>query len=222
MLAKARNDMADTPTGETATPQVLENNTNGSGTVTPPAPAVVEEPKTEDSVVAQLRKEKEQAEMRANQLANQLKSREEAEAEAKAKELEEQNKFKELYEQERAKREAIESETEKREREAELQKTRETVLADFSDEVKTLAQEAGMELTDTADDSVAAFKEKLTKISKMVGNGGKVAGNNPAPKTTVSELNGEELRDVLHDEQAFHDLVTSKFPGIASMTNPRQ
>jgi hypothetical protein len=70
--------MADTPsTGETVTPTAPKND------ATPTTPQL-EEKKTEDSEIETLRKAKEQAEMRANQLANQLKAKDEAEAQSKA------------------------------------------------------------------------------------------------------------------------------------------
>jgi DNA repair exonuclease SbcCD ATPase subunit len=183
-----------------------------------PAPAPV---KTEDTgIVEQLRKEKEQAEMRANQLANQLKSREEAEAKAKEAELEENNQFKELFEQEKAKREALESEQSEKEQKAELEKAKTTVLAGFSDEVKTLAEELGFELTSADDAQVEAFKGKLDKLSQKVSSEARVAPNNPHQQESKMDLTTDQLREGLSDEHTFHDIVTKKFPGIAAMTAP--
>lgn len=204
--------MTDTPSGETV---VVDDSKTKEPVTTPTATPEVN---SNDSVVEQLRKEKQQAEMRANQLANQLKAKEEADAAQRAKELEEQNQFKELYEQERAKREAIETEAEAKERQAEIAKAKKDVLGEYSDEVRTLVEEAGMDLADSDEATVAAFKEKVEKISKMVTSTGKVSGNNQPNPNQKSELSGDELKIALQDDKSFHDTVVSRFPGIASMT----
>lgn len=180
-------------------------------------------PIVDDSAVATLRKEKEQAEMRANQLANQLKAKEDAEAAAKAKQLEEDNQYKELFEQERAKREALETETEEQQRKAAIASAKDKVLGEFSDDTKKLAEELGFDLSGADDADVELFKSKLTKLEERTGAPGNVTPNNPAPRNKVSELSQDELRENLSDEDKFHDIVTKRFPGIASMTNqPRQ
>ncbi len=207
--------MADTPTGETATPEVLENKV--TPTVTPPAVTPVDNGEAE-----KLRKELEQARMRESQLTNQLKAKEEADAQLKAKELEEQNQFKELYEQEKTKREAIESEQQTKEREAELEKAKQEALSGFSDDVKSLATELGFELTDADESSVEQFKGKLDKLSQKVGSETKVTPNNPGQSSAKIELTTEQLQRGLQEETSFHDIVTKRFPGIAAMTAPRK
>lgn len=202
--------MSDTPnTGETVAPVTPKND------ATPPVvPAVV---KTEDNAVEELKKQLQQQELRANQLANQLKAKEEAEAKAKEKELEEQNQFKDLFEQEKAKREALEQEQETKAKQAELDKAKSEVLNGFSEEVKQSAEKLGLTLLDTDEASVEAFKEKLAVLG--TANPPKVMPNNPAPDSnTKVELTTEELRTVVDDDNAFHDLMMKKFPGIASMT----
>ena len=209
--------MTDTPTpGETVV-------TDDSKTaVTPPVtPPVV---KTEDTgETERLRKELEQAKMRENQLANQLKSKEEADAKAEEEKLKENEQYKELFEQEKTKREALETEQETKEREAELTKVTAETLSGFSDDVKSLAEEVGLSLTDTDEASVSKFKEKLEKLSAKVGSETKVTPNNPNQPESKTELDTEKLREVLHDDKdgnAFHDIVMDKFPGIAAMTAP--
>lgn len=214
--------MADTPNnGETGAPEAPENNANNQGTPTPAPAAPV---KTEDnSAVEKLQKELQQAQMRANQLENEKKQREEAEADRKAKELEEQNQFKDLYEQEKAKAEALEAEREKAEREAELRKAKTEVLAEYNDEVKALAEEVGLDLTDTDESAVASFKEKLDKINTRVANTQGVTPNNP--RTTGEnkpELSKDDLQRALGDDESFHKLVVERFPGIAAMTDQRK
>lgn len=210
--------MADTPNpGETVVPS------KNDGTPAAPAPAATPavEPPKEDTEVARLRKELEQKTMRENQLANELKAIKDADEARKAKELEENNQYKELLEQEKAKREALETEIQEETKKVELNKAKKEVLSEFSEEVRTLAEETGLELTDTDEASVTAFKEKLEKVSKRLGTD-KVGGNNPAPRNDNVELSGDQLREALMSEQGFHDVVVKKFPGIAAMTAPKK
>lgn len=202
--------MPDTPTpGETATQQEPKN--DATPVSTPP------EVKADDSAAEKLKKELAQAQMRANQLENEKKAREEAEAKKQAEQLEQQNQFKELYEQEKAKREEFEQERESANKKAELDNAAKEVFADYPDEVRILAEEAGMSLQDTDEVSVTAFKEKLDKVRGMLGEK-KVEPNNPAPAANTSTPSREEMADILHDPNKFHDYVTTKFPGIAAMT----
>jgi len=210
--------MTVTPTGETEVP----SKNDGTPQANPTAPTSVPAPedKTQESAVEELKKQLAQQEMRGNQLANQLKAKEDADAAAQAKELEEQNKFKDLYEQERVKREALEAETEEKEKNAEIEKSKQTILGEFNDEVKAVVEEAGMTLTDSDEVSVAAFKDKVEKISKRVGSP-KVTHNNPNGGGSGEPLTGDALREVLQDEGKFHEYVMKNHPGIAAMTNPK-
>lgn len=190
--------MADTPKeGETVTPETLKNEAEPIV-----APVVVAsqpvEKTTEDPEVERLKKEKEQAEMRANQLQNKLDAEEKAKADAKAKELEEQNEFKTLYEQEKAKREEIEAERLSEERKKELQETTVSVLGDYSDEVKALAEDTGLSLGDVSEDAVADFKAKLDKIQTRIGNT-QVTPNNPGRTSGKKEYSREEMHEILND-----------------------
>lgn len=204
----------DTPKpGETQTPEAPKNATP------PPTPQTGNEG-DQAGEAEKLRKELEQARMREQQLLNEKKAREEAEEAKKAKKLEEQNEFKELYEQEKAKREAIESEREAESRRQELEKARTEVLANYSDEVKALAEEAGMNLGSSDEDAKVAFKEKLDKIQNMVGSTGKVTPNNPGKPTQKPKLTQDELRVALKDEKSFEEIVAQR-PGIAAMMSKR-
>lgn len=203
----------DTAQAETGEAKALENNATTQ-------PVVATQPQVDVTEVEKLRKEKEQAEMRANQLQNQLKAKEEAEATLRQKELEEQNKFKELFEQEKAKREAVEAEQEAAEKKKALEEAKTAVLADYSDDVKTLANEAGLSLTDSDEASVSAFKEKLDKISKLVGATQKVGPNNPNRTEHKVKLTPDELKIALQSEKSFQEIVSQR-PGIALMMNRR-
>lgn len=205
----------DTPKdGETRTPKAPEN-----GTPTPPAPPAGNA--SEGAGEAErLRKELEQAKMRENQLLNEKKAKEEAEAKQRAKELEEQNEFKSLYEQEKAKREAIETERKAEEERKELDKKKSEVLTDYSDEVKALAEEAGMALGSTDEADVNTYREKLDKVQKMVGTG-KVGPNNPGKSSGKLELSQDELRMALKDPGKFQEIISQR-PGIAALMAPRR
>jgi len=184
--------MADTPNpGETATQPTLENN-NGQ-----PATPVVEK-KTDDGEVERLRKEAEQATMRANQLANQLKAKEDAEAAAKAKQLEEQNEYKTLYEQEKAKREEADREREAEEQRKAVTETRQNILSDYTDEVKEAAKDLGLDLTEVTDNAVTEFKGKLDKLQTRIGSQ-RVTPNNPGTPSPKKQVDREELRQILND-----------------------
>jgi membrane protein involved in colicin uptake len=205
-------DPATPKPGETGTPKAPENVTPTS------APA---QGNASDPAVEQLRKEKEQAEMRANQLANQLKAREEAEAAAKAKELEENNEFKTLHEQEKAKNVALQAQIDADKAQKELEGAKAKVLADYSDEVKAVAKEFDVDLSSADDDATAAFKGKLDKIQLRVGTSGKVTPNNPGAPSTAPAVSGVELGHALKDQSKFEEII-SKRPGLAAMMTPKR
>jgi len=198
-----------TPKGETEEPKPLEKPS------TPPVDTA------KDSEIERLRKELEQKTMRENQLANQLKAKEEAEAEAKRQQAEANEEFKNLYEQERLKNEERERELEATKRQDALKSAQSEVLADFSDEVKTLAEEAGMSLADDSEEAKQLFKQKLDKIASMVTKSEKVSPNNPAPQNNRSDLTGDDLKLALKSEAGFHEVIMQKFPSIANMTQKK-
>lgn len=183
-------------------------------------PTVTPEVKSTDTGEAdRLRKELEQAKMRENQLANQLKAKEQLEEEAQRKQLEDKEEFKNLYEQEKAKREDIESNLEKENTQKELDKATSELFAGYSDEVKVLAKEAGMALTDVSEEAQADFKARLDKVDSLVVKT-TTSPNNPG-KTGKTELSGDDLKRALKDEGSFHTLIMDKYPGIANMTKRR-
>lgn len=204
--------MADTPEGETVTPEALENKAEPK--VTPP-----EEKQTEDSEVERLRKENEKILMERNQLRNKLDAEEKAKADAKAKQLEEQEQFKTLYEQEKSKREEIERERETEEQRKAVTEASQNVLADYPEEVKALAEDTGLSLTDVTDDAVAEFKAKLDKIQTRVAS--KVTPNNPAAVSGKKEYSRDELRAILNDPVKRDEYYRQKNGVTAMMMEPR-
>lgn len=201
----------ETPTGET--PVATDPKTQANPTPAPQTPAV-------DPAVEELRKKAEQAEMRANQLQNQLKAKEEAEQAAKDKELEEQNQYKDLYEQEKAKREEVEAERAKAEKEAALKAESEKLFADYPAQVKEIAEVTGLTLVDTDDASIAAFKVKLDKLKPQV-SGGTVTPNNPGTPTPVQEISNQDLAEIMKDPAKFQEYLQKNSKGMASMIRPK-
>lgn len=162
--------MADTPApGETGTPQAPENN---SGSPAPTAGITNEE-------AAQLRKELEQARMRANQLENEKSARDKAAEEANRKRLEEKEEYKKLYEKSDAELKAIREREEAEARNSELATLSQDVFKDYSKEVQEIAQTAGISLTDESEVARATLKSKLDEIAKRVTPGQVAQGNNP-------------------------------------------
>lgn len=203
--------MTDTPEkGETG---VEPSKNDASATV---APTQTVNTVDNNAEVERLKKEAEKAIIRANQLSNELKKRDEAAEAAKLKQLEENEEWKSLAEQERAKREALEAEKEAEKRQSELKTATSQVLSQFPAEVVELAEEMGLSLTDTSDEAQIAFKEKLEKVQAKVVKDAKVTPNNPqALPTKVSD---EELLKRMGngDKEARHQVI-SNLPGVQEM-----
>ena len=206
--------MADTDAiaPETVVPETPKNNAG-----TPPTPTVVPEEKKTDTAVEELRKQLEQERMRANQLANKLQAEEDAKAAAKQKELEEQSEFKTLFEQEKAKREELEAEKLRQETQRQIDEAKAQIVSDYSDDVKALADDAGITLQGTSEDEVAAFKSTLDKFQVRLGKQS-VSPNNPgnaSPKE--AEPTGEELRKILNDPKLRDEYYRKKGGVTAAM-----
>jgi hypothetical protein len=171
--------MADTPQGETVTPQAPSNET---GTTSAP-------PQVNTSAdVEAAKREAEQARIRANQLENELKKREEADAAARQKQLEEKEEFKTLYEQTQARLKEIEDGQAAQERQSALNSATETVLKDYPANVQEVAKTAGLALSDDSEAAQAVLKEKLDAIKTQVGAVSPTPSSNnphqPAPGVT--------------------------------------
>jgi chromosome segregation ATPase len=165
-----------------------------------------------------LRKEAEQAKMRANQLANELEARKKADEEAKAQKLKEDEKYRELYEQTQAKLAAREdAEAKAKEQEAAKSKLAE-VHQDFSKEVLEVAEAAGVTLTGVSDADVSDYRSRLEAIaSKVAPTSSPVRGNNPVPRTDTAPEK-QKLLDgmkVGHKESTFEYI--SSLPALKEM-----
>lgn len=176
--------MVDTPsTGETATPQAPSN--APSETSAPATPV-----NTSDPIVEAARKEAEQARMRANQLENELAKERQKKADDEKAKLEENAQYKDLADKLASELEAIKSEKAEAEKQATLSAETATVLSEYPETVKKLAQAAGLSLTDNSEAGKALLKSKLDTLTAEVAavspTTNEVATNpsSPAPGST--------------------------------------
>lgn len=190
--------MADTPNGETANPGASQ--TPVTTVVTPPAQSNAADP----AEVERLRKQAEQAEMRARQLENEKAERDKRDAEAEQKRLEEQNEYKSLFEQEKAKREAFEKEREEAVAKIELEKSQAEVYKEFPDDVVELAKDTGLTLNESSEEAKEALKTKLNKLSE------RVSGKNAVTSNNGNETTNKPDRHALMEQ---HAKVQSITPG---------
>lgn len=204
--------MVDTPkTGETANPQPLENNATQPSAPQPVVNTV------DPAEVERLKKQAEQAEMRANQLANQLKKKEEAEEAAKLKQLEDKEEWKSVAEQERAKREALEQEREVEERAKVLATARQEIFKGFPTEVIEIAEETGLGLTEDTDEARAALKAKLDSINAKVVKTSTPGPNNPAAPSVVSGDRNDLIKRAKYGDREARRQVISTIPAVQEM-----
>lgn len=207
--------MADTPTnGETVPPVVKNDVTPPAAPQSAPAPQVNT---TDNGEVEKLRKELEQAQMRANQLNNQLEAKAKAEEEARQKQLEDQNEFKSLYEQEKTKREAIENERQEAETKQALRLSEETIFAEFDPTAIEVAKEAGLSLTDDSDEAKAALKAKLEKIAQKVVTTNKVTPNNPGAQPENHEERAQLVQAMRAGNHQARDKVVRELSSLDLM-----
>lgn len=186
---------------------------------TPPAGNGVDQAEVE-----RLRKEKEQADLRIRQLENEKAAAQKAEDERKAKELEETQQFKTLYETEKAEKERLAAEKEAAEKKAEVKAEADKLLGEYSPEVRKLATEVGLSLSDTDEASKKAFTDKLEALNAPFG-GKKVQPNNPSTQTPDKPSFGNAegvVEKPLEQDPAKFDELLKNMPGISSMLSPTE
>lgn len=207
--------MAEAPAPGATQPQAP------SPDVTPPAAAPAANA-VDQAEVERLRKELEQKDLRNRQLENEKAAAEKTEQERKAKELEDTQQFKTLYETEKAEKEKLAAEKAAADKKAEVNTEADKLLADYSPEVRKLAKEVGVELSDIDETSVNAFKARLDALNAPFG-GKKVTSNNPPTqipdKTTFGNADGIVEKPLEDDPDKFDEIARS-MPGIASMMGP--
>lgn len=171
--------MADTPAtpGETAPASAVSQTP-----VTPPAPA---NSSASSDEADRLRKEAEQARMRANQLQNELDKRAKAETEAEQKRLEETQQYKELYDKTQAELRAIQDKADAEQRQAELNTAAAEITKEYPDAVQSIAKSVGLTLSDDSEAGKALFKSKLDELSKTVTPAQISSSNNPSETPSV-------------------------------------
>lgn len=211
--------MVDTPAGDPVTPPAPSPDVTPPAATPPPAPVANA---TDPAEVEALRKSLEQQQLRTRQLENEKAAADKAAEDAKAKELERQNEFKTLYETSEAKRKELENEKELKTKSDEVKTESDKVLADYSPEVRKLAETTGLSLTDTDAATVEAFKAKLEEVKGMVGPA-KVNPNNPntptPPGPTVTDADGVIKTPLSRDSDKL-DSIFASMPGIAGMMSP--
>lgn len=163
---------APAPTGETATPGNVSNDVS-----TASAPV---SDNTSSAEVERLRKEAEQAKMRANQLANELEAKTKADEAAKQKQMEDKEEFMALAERLEAQLKERDERDAEQERQTALKSATQDVLKEYPQEVQELAQTAGLSLTDDSEEAKKALTEKLDAFKAKVAPTSQAAnGNNP-------------------------------------------
>lgn len=199
--------MADTPTGETVTPEAPSN---GTGTVAAPAQV------NSNEDVEAAKKEAEQARFRANQLANANKALEEKLAEQERQKLEEKEEFKKLYEQTQAQLREREEADKAKERIAELSTATETVFKDYPANVVELAKTAGLSLSDDSDAAVNELRGKLDTFKATVGTPAPTASN-PRETTPAEATHAETMAKIRGGDKTATMAYIREIPGIKRM-----
>lgn len=136
--------------------------------------------------VERLKKEAEQAKMRANQLENQLAEKTKAEEEARRKQLEENEEYKTLYERSEEARKRLEDEGKEATKKATLSSTQSAIFAKFPKEVVEVAETAGLSLSDDSEEAKQQLETKLKTLAEKVGPKRTPTGNNPGQTTEVA------------------------------------
>lgn len=168
----------DTLPSETVTPSTLSNENS-----------IVTAPITDNSsaVVEDAKRKADQANLRANQLQNELDKIKLAQSESQQKQLLEKEEFKTLYEQTQSRLDEITNAQTAKERQEEITAATNDVFKDYSPDTIELAKLAGLGLSDDSDSAKAVLKEKLDAFQAKVGNNAPtVLSNNPrqtAPQT---------------------------------------
>jgi hypothetical protein len=202
--------MSDTtPTVETVKTEAPSNEV--IPTAAPVANAV------DTAEVERLKKVAEQAQMRANQLENTLKKKAEEEEAARLKLLEENNDWKSVAEQNKAKLEAYEAERDAEQRSKELSTATSEVFSTFPTEVRELAEEMGVGLTETTEEAKEALKQRLEKIQAKVVTEKKVTPNNPSNPTGPNASKAELIERMKYGDKAARSQVIASLPGVEAM-----
>lgn len=138
----------------------------------------------------EIKRQKDQAEMRARQLENEKVEREKREEEARRKKMEEDGEYKTLLERTTQELEALKAEREAEAKKSEISSAEFTILNGYTSEVRDAAKELGISLTDDTEESKQAFQARLDVIKGRFGEEQqpKIQGNNQPPMQTPTNL----------------------------------
>ena len=207
--------MEPTPVeGESGSQSQVSNDTSTAAT----------SPQDTSSEVERLRKEREAATYRANQLANQLAAKEKAEEEARAKKLEEEGKLKEALDLANQRLKSLEDEKERATTRALLDQETNNVLSKYNPAVVEIAKTAGLSLVDDSDEAKDDLTKKLDSIASKVGGQTKVQANNPAP-SVQTPVSREELVGKMRDNiqpRTRDELGRKAIGGLSAIKEMRQ
>lgn len=176
--------MADTPTGETVTPEAPSNGTGNT-------PAPIQDNSSADVEAA--KREAEQARIRANQLENEKKALQEKLEAEERKKLEEKEEFKQLYEQLKSQIDERDAKDAEQIRASELQTATDEVFKGYSDAAVELAKVAGLKLTDSSETAQVALKAKLDVFQKQVGSPTATPTSNNSHNPAPANLDRQQL-----------------------------
>lgn len=155
------------------------------------------------------KKRAEQAEMRANQLQNELDKRSKAEDAARQKQLEEQNEFKTLYEREKLAREELERKEQDELKRENAKKAETEIFSEFPSEVVEVATSVGLQLNGETEEAKKELRDKLTALKDKVSPKATVHANNTY-ETSPADPEKDKL---LEGMKVGHKESASKFIG---------
>lgn len=143
--------------------------------------------------------------MERNQLRKQTEEARQKAEEAERKDLENKEEFRQLYEREQQKREEYEQKLRDMEQQREHRELRDSVLSEYPDEVRQLADDLGVQLDTSQDEETAKseYKSKLDKLHERVQGGQQqqqnneisVDANNPAPAQGQQKTKDDLIRE---------------------------
>lgn len=198
----------------------MDPNTETGANQPPKNDPSVTDPKQDNGNAAEvekLRREKEQAEMRANQLANELKAKSEAEEEARRKQLEENEEYKTLYQREKEERERLENERKDAAKKAGVSTAQSEIFAKFPKEVVEVAETAGLSLADDSDEAKQQLEERLKTLADKVGPKKTPGANNPGQVTQVEPERAQILDGMRRGDPGATRQAISTIPALKKM-----
>lgn len=151
---------------------------------------------TQTADAATLQAQLQKLEMERNMLRKQKDALEKEKSEKTRTELEEKEDYRTLAERAQAELDTLRRERDAADNEATVKTATADVYKDFPENVRKIAETAGMNVTDDSDEAKATLKTKLEAIKAQVGTvtgTPVVPGNNPAPSINPETPDRSEL-----------------------------